>query len=112
MAWILGNGMLSDAFFVAFLFPNYFRAIFGEGTINPAFLPRYAALHAKGEDDGGGRVRRPGLLLADGGAGRDPGAGDRVHAMPIVRVLAPGFAGNPVQFAPDRVAWRASPFPI
>src|SRR6201996_7766185 len=50
MAWILGKGILSDAFFVAFLFPNNFRAIFGEGAINPAFLPRYAALHAKGED--------------------------------------------------------------
>ena len=44
LAWTLGAGILSDAFFVAFLFPNYFRAIFGEGTINPAFLPRYAAL--------------------------------------------------------------------
>src|SRR5271168_139643 len=49
MAWILGKGVLSDAFIVAFMFPNYFRSIFGEGTINPAFLPRYAALHAKGE---------------------------------------------------------------
>ena len=49
MAWFLGKGVLSDAFIVAFLFPNYFRAIFGEGTINPAFLPRYAALRAKGE---------------------------------------------------------------
>src|SRR3984885_16264338 len=51
LAWTLGSGILSDAFFVAFLFPNYFRAIFGEGTINPAFLPRYAALHAKGEHE-------------------------------------------------------------
>ncbi len=49
MAWTLGHGFLSDAFIVAFLFPNYFRAVFGEGTLNPAFLPRYAALHAKGE---------------------------------------------------------------
>src|ERR1700759_3687959 len=51
LAWTLGAGILSDAFFVAFLFPNYFRAIFGEGTINPAFLPRYAALHARGEHE-------------------------------------------------------------
>lgn len=49
LAWTMGAGLLSDAFFVAFLFPNNFRSIFGEGTINPAFLPRYAALHAKGE---------------------------------------------------------------
>src|ERR1700744_3962596 len=51
MAAALGQGFLSDAFVVAFLFPNYFRAIFGEGTLNPAFLPRYAALKAKGEHD-------------------------------------------------------------
>jgi putative peptidoglycan lipid II flippase len=51
LAWTLGAGVLSDAFFVAFLFPNYFRAIFGEGTLNPAFLPRYAALRAKGENE-------------------------------------------------------------
>ncbi|MBS0252592.1 MAG: murein biosynthesis integral membrane protein MurJ [Proteobacteria bacterium] len=55
MAWILGKGMLSDAFLFAFLFPNYFRAIFGEGTLNPAFLPRYAALHAKGDMQGAAR---------------------------------------------------------
>ena len=51
MAAILGKGILSDAFIVAFTFPNYFRAIFGEGTINPAFLPRYGALKAKGEHE-------------------------------------------------------------
>ncbi len=50
-AAILGHGALSDAFIVAFTFPNYFRSIFGEGAINPAFLPRYAALKAKGEHE-------------------------------------------------------------
>jgi len=50
MASIVGNGFLSDALLVGFLFPNYFRQIFGEGTINPAFLPRYAALHARGQE--------------------------------------------------------------
>ena len=95
LAWILGKGILSDAFFVAFLFPNYFRAIFGEGTINPAFLPRYAALHAKGEAAGGGDIRQPRLLLADGGAARAAGAGAVVHARDHPACLAPGFADNP-----------------
>src|SRR5580700_557821 len=98
MATILGSGVMSDAFLFAFLFPNYFRSIFGEGTINPAFLPRYAALHAKGEHEAAARFA------------------DRIFAwqlaaqivllvlatvfMPwIIRVLAPGFAANPVQFA-------------
>jgi putative peptidoglycan lipid II flippase len=98
MAWILGKGVLSDAFIVAFLFPSYFRSIFGEGTINPAFLPRYAALHAKGE-------HHAAALFAD-----------RVFSwqmlaqiviliaalifMPfIVHVIAPGFADKPGQLA-------------
>ena len=98
MAAILGKGALSDAFIVAFLFPNYFRAIFGEGTINPAFLPRYATLKARGEEDAATRF------------------GDQVFSwqmsaqlvilvlalvgMPwIVRALAPGFSDNPAQFA-------------
>jgi putative peptidoglycan lipid II flippase len=50
LAWTMGGGILADAFFVAFIFPNNFRNIFGEGTINPAFLPRYAALRARGEE--------------------------------------------------------------
>lgn len=98
MAWILGKGILSDAFIVAFLFPNYFRAIFGEGTINPAFLPRYAALHAKGEHQAAAvfadRVfswqitAQLVILIA------------ALVAMPlIVQALAPGFASNESQLA-------------
>jgi putative peptidoglycan lipid II flippase len=98
MAWILGRGILADAFIVAFLFPGYFRQIFGEGTINPAFLPRYAALHAKGE-------HQAAALFAD-----------RVFSwqmltqlviliagllfMPqLIHLIAPGFADNPGQLA-------------
>jgi len=47
MAYILGAGPLSDAFLVAFRFPNNFRAIFGEGAFNAAFLPRFAKLHTQ-----------------------------------------------------------------
>jgi putative peptidoglycan lipid II flippase len=93
LAWTLGAGLMSDAFFVAFLFPNYFRAIFGEGTINPAFLPRYAALKAKGEHEEAARfadgvfawqmaVQVILLVLA-------------TAFMPvIIRLLAPGWSGE------------------
>lgn len=98
LAWTLGSGILSDAFFVAFLFPNYFRAIFGEGTINPAFLPRYAALHAKGEKAAAAKFANDVfswqmaaqivlLVLAT------------IFMPAIIRILAPGFAANPEQFA-------------
>ena len=97
MAWILGKGLLSDAFIVAFLFPNYFRSIFGEGTINPAFLPRYAALHARGE-------RAAAAAFADRVFSWQMAAQFVILvfaliAMPfIVHIVAPGFAEHAAQF--------------
>jgi putative peptidoglycan lipid II flippase len=98
LAWIMGKGILSDAFFVAFLLPNNFRAIFGEGTVNPAFLPRYAALYAKGEKKAAAQFA------------------DRIFAwqmaaqlvllvlamifMPqVIGVISPGFSADPERFA-------------
>ena len=98
LAWIMGKGILSDAFLVAFLFPNNFRAIFGEGTLNPAFLPRYAALHARGEK-------------ADAARFADQIFSWQMAAQAVILVLAmlfmpqlitlvsPGFVDNPQQFA-------------
>jgi putative peptidoglycan lipid II flippase len=45
-AAMLGDGVLSDAFYVALRLPNSFRNIFAEGAFNAAFVPRYAALRA------------------------------------------------------------------
>ena len=39
---VLGAGMLADAFYVAFRLPNHFRAIFGEGAFNAAYVPSYS----------------------------------------------------------------------
>lgn len=98
MAWTLGHGVLSDAFIVAFLFPNYFRQIFGEGTINPAFLPRYAALRARGELGAA-------TLFADRVFSWQMAAQLVILLlalafMPaVIHVLAPGFADNAGQLA-------------
>lgn len=98
MAWILGKGVLSDAFIVAFLFPNYFRSIFGEGTINPAFLPRYATLRARGELNAA-------ALFADRVFSWQMAAQlvllvAALAFMPaIIHAIAPGFADNPGQLA-------------
>lgn len=46
---ILGAGWLADAFVVAQRLPNHFRAIFGEGAFNSAYVPAYAeVLQAEG----------------------------------------------------------------
>ena len=51
MADYLGAGMVSDAFFVAFRFPNMFRALFAEGAFNPAFVPIFAGkLESEGRE--------------------------------------------------------------
>ncbi len=42
IASLLGAGILSDAFFVAFKIPNFMRRLFAEGAFNSAFLPLYA----------------------------------------------------------------------
>jgi putative peptidoglycan lipid II flippase len=39
VAAVLGSGMVADAFFVAFRFPNLFRRVLGEGALNAAFVP-------------------------------------------------------------------------
>lgn len=98
MAWILGKGILSDALIVAFLFPNYFRSIFGEGTINPAFLPRYATLRARGENEAAASfadsvfswqmLAQLVLLIVA-----------FVFMPGIMHVVAPGFAGNEGQLS-------------
>lgn len=41
IAGYLGSGLLGDAFFSAFRFPNLFRRIFGEGAFNAAFVPMF-----------------------------------------------------------------------
>ena len=98
MAAILGAGPIADAFVVAFRLPNHFRAIFGEGAFNTAFVPTYAGLSEAAEAGAARRfadriftlmllVQVVFLALA-------------MPAMPwVVRALAPGFSEDPERFA-------------
>jgi putative peptidoglycan lipid II flippase len=93
MAAILGDGILSDAFFVAWRLPNSFRGIFAEGAFNVAFIPRYAAAReTKGEDEAARfadnvyswqMAAQIVLLLAA-----------LAFMYWIVRIMAPGFAAH------------------
>ncbi len=48
---LMGAGALADAYFVALRLPNQFRAIFGEGAFNSAYVPTYSrVLITEGED--------------------------------------------------------------
>lgn len=47
MNYILGANAASDAFFVAWKIPNFFRRLFGEGAFSQAFVPILAEYHEK-----------------------------------------------------------------
>ncbi|BEG56771.1 Integral membrane protein MviN [Helicobacter sp. NHP21005] len=47
-ASVLGSGLYSDIFFVAFKFPNLFRRIFAEGAFSQSFLPAFISSRYKG----------------------------------------------------------------
>lgn len=97
LAAILGAGALMDAFAVALKLPNHFRAIFGEGAFNQAYIPAYSRL----------RMQAGEMAAAAFSA--------RVHTvvliiqiillvlaipfMPVlVSLIAPGFVNDPVRF--------------
>ncbi len=94
IAFVLGTGLVADAFFVAFRFPNLFRRLFGEGAFNAAFIPLFAK---KLEGDGHSSAQRftndiaslliTALLITTAIA---------EIAMPwLIYVIAPGFSENP-----------------
>ncbi len=46
---IMGAGMAADAFALAFLIPNLFRRLFGEGAFSQGFVPLFSQrLHGEG----------------------------------------------------------------
>ncbi|HDL16512.1 MAG TPA: murein biosynthesis integral membrane protein MurJ, partial [Rhizobiales bacterium] len=97
IASVLGTGMVADAFFVAFRFPNLFRRLFAEGAFNSAFVPLFSK---KVEGDGARAARQFAnealsglvavLLLVTAIA---------EISMPwLMYAIAPGFTGNPEKF--------------
>src|SRR4051812_48559211 len=52
MSRILGAGVYTDAFYVAFRLPNTFRRLFGEGAFSAGFVPLYSQrLQSGGEGE-------------------------------------------------------------
>jgi len=54
LSYTLGASLVSDAFLVAFKFPNFFRRFFAEGAFNSAFVPQVSR-HLANEDKIKGR---------------------------------------------------------
>jgi putative peptidoglycan lipid II flippase len=97
MAAVMGAGPITDAFVVAFRLPNHFRAIFGEGAFNAAFIPTYGRLReVAGEGVAqlfASRIFTLMLLV------QIVLLGLVLLAMPaFVTLLAPGLSGHPATF--------------
>jgi len=94
----IGAGMVADAFFVAFKFPNFFRRLFAEGAFNAAFVPLFTE-----------RLTRDGVEPARDFAAQVASVMVSFMlcftfvmqlAMPwLMYVIAPGFTGEPDKFA-------------
>src|SRR6202012_3527012 len=95
---VLGAGVIADAFVIAFRLPNHFRAIFGEGAFNSAYVPAYSrALESEGPEAArsfSGQIFT--LLLLSQLVFL---ALALAFTPEFVRVLAPGFERDPEKFA-------------
>lgn len=97
IAAALGSGVVADAFFVAFRFPNLFRRLFGEGAFNAAFVPLFAR---RLEGEGEGEARRfAEEALSALIATLIVFSVVMIVSMPwVMLVLAPGFIEDPAKY--------------
>jgi len=97
IAAVMGIGPVADAFVVALRIPNHFRAIFGEGAFNNAFVPTYSrVLETAGPRAAGSFSSRITTLMLIVQVALLALA---LVAMPwVVTLLAPGFPADPAKF--------------
>lgn len=95
---VLGAGLLADAFVVAQRLPNHFRAIFGEGAWNAAFVPSYAQV-LQSEGLFGARIFSGQIFLGLLASQILLLALAWAFTPYLVDLLAPGFREDPTKFA-------------
>ncbi|HZP39917.1 MAG TPA: murein biosynthesis integral membrane protein MurJ [Candidatus Binatia bacterium] len=93
LARYLGLSEAADAFNAAFRIPNVLQNLFGEGVLSASFIPVYAGLRARGDDEDATRLAGAiGSLLALVTSGL---VALGVLATPLlIDAIAPGFAGE------------------
>ncbi len=98
IAAMAGTGPVADAFFVANKLPNMFRRLFGEGAFNAAFVPQFTGLLAtEGTDAARTFAQEAFSVLAFWLLGLT--VLGEIFMPWMMRLLAPGFSGDPAKFA-------------
>jgi putative peptidoglycan lipid II flippase len=83
----------ADAFNAAFRIPNLLQNLFGEGALSASFIPVYAGLLARGEQEEADRVARAVFIILSLVTAILVLAGV-VLAPVFIDVIAPGFSGS------------------
>jgi putative peptidoglycan lipid II flippase len=94
---LMGQSALADAYFVALRLPNQFRAIFGEGAFNSAYVPSYSRVVTT---EGESRARLfAGRVLAFLALSQVVLLVLVYLDTPLfVEIIAPGFGADPAKF--------------
>lgn len=83
----------TDAFFIAFMIPNLFRRLVGEGALTGAFVPVFTGFVRRGEAEALSAFRAAWTVAA--AAGLLAALLGIVFAEPLITLFAPGFASQP-----------------
>ncbi|HHQ47729.1 MAG TPA: murein biosynthesis integral membrane protein MurJ [Acidobacteria bacterium] len=95
LSYVLGAGVVYDAFITATRIPSTFRALLGEGALHAAFIPSLAQLRASGAEARKARELVQGVLAALLAILSLVVAGGILASPLLVRLFAPGFAATP-----------------
>ena len=98
LAYVLGAGLFSDAFYVAFRIPNLLRRLFAEGSLTMSFIPVFTrTLKEQGQEAAFATARSAQAWLVIILSAITVLA--LIFAEPLVHCIAPGFAAKPEQMA-------------
>jgi putative peptidoglycan lipid II flippase len=93
LSHFLGTSLAADALNAAFRIPNFLQNLFGEGVLSASFIPVYARLLSRGEDEAARRVA--GAVAAILGLLTAALVLLGMLATPwLIDVIAPGFEGE------------------
>jgi putative peptidoglycan lipid II flippase len=91
-AHYFGTSDAADAFNAAFRIPNFLQNLFGEGVLSASFIPVYAGLRARGEDQEAERVAGAVAALLGLVTAGLVAAGIALTPW-LIAIIAPGFEG-------------------
>jgi putative peptidoglycan lipid II flippase len=110
VAAVLGATAIADAYVAAFLIPNLFRRLIGEGAFNAAYVPIFARRQAEGGPQSAEQFAEAALSVFLG-LGLVILLAAEFLMPAIIGVVAPGFSGSPGKFN-DAVAFGRIVFPF